>query len=50
MGFGLIQQETDGKVEKMKSRSGDTVKLMDLIDEAKNRALESFKQRVKENE
>jgi arginyl-tRNA synthetase len=33
----------------MKTREGDTVKLMDLLDEAKNRALEIFKERMKES-
>ena len=36
MGFGVIQGEDGGK---FKTRSGDTVKLMDVIDEGKTRAL-----------
>jgi arginyl-tRNA synthetase len=36
MGFGLVLGP-DGK--KFKTRSGDTVKLIDLLDEAKERAL-----------
>ena len=49
MQFGTVMQEEeyvdekDGKTKKrltkMKTRSGDTVKLSDLIDEAKARAL-----------
>ncbi len=34
------------KVEKMKTRSGDTVKLADLLDESKERALKIFKERL----
>jgi len=50
MGFGLVLLETvdkDGKktAEKMKTRSGDTIKLMELIDEGKSRALAMFKER-----
>lgn len=37
MPFGLVRG-ADGK--KFKSRSGDTVKLMELLNEAKDRALE----------
>lgn len=36
MGFGLVKGE-DG--QKMKSRSGDTIKLKELLDESKQRAL-----------
>jgi arginyl-tRNA synthetase len=43
MGFGLVRGE-DGK--KFKTRSGDTVKLMDLLDEAQERALEQIKTKV----
>lgn len=35
--FGLVQDENGGR---FKTRSGDTVKLVDLLDEAKKRALE----------
>jgi arginyl-tRNA synthetase len=38
------------KIGKMKTREGDTTKLMDLLDEAKNRTLEIFKERMKEDE
>ena len=34
------------KLEKMKTRSGDTVKLADLLDEAKSRAMDIFQQRM----
>ena len=34
------------KLEKMKSRSGDTVKLNDLLNEAKARAMTQFKARL----
>ena len=45
--FGLIQQldPVTKKPTKMKSRSGDTVKLVELLDEAKERALQVFKER-----
>jgi arginyl-tRNA synthetase len=36
MGFGVIQGEDGGK---FKTRSGDTVKLVDLLNEARDRAL-----------
>jgi len=39
MGFGLVQGE-GGK--KFKTRSGDTVKLADLLDEARDRCLEQM--------
>lgn len=38
------------KIGKMKTREGDSTKLMDLLDEAKNRTLEIFKERMKEDE
>jgi arginyl-tRNA synthetase len=34
------------KVEKMKTREGKTVKLMSLLDEAKERAMKTFEQRL----
>lgn len=34
----------------MKTREGDSIKLMDLLDEAKNRTLQIFKDRMKEDE
>ena len=49
MQFGTVMQETvvdeatgKTKKEKMKTRSGDTVKLSELLDEAKARALAGF--------
>lgn len=52
MQFGTVMQEVEvidektgkpkKKLEKMKTRSGDTVKLSDLLDEAKSRALAIF--------
>jgi arginyl-tRNA synthetase len=38
------------KIGKMKTREGDTVKLMDLLDEAKSRTLDIFRERMKEDE
>jgi len=38
------------KIGKMKTREGDSTKLMDLLDEAKNRTLEIFKERMKEDD
>ena len=38
------------KIGKMKTREGDSTKLMDLIDEAKNRTLDIFRQRMKEDD
>lgn len=56
MQFGTVMQETmvvdeatgkeKKKVEKMKTRSGDTVKLADLLDEAKARATAIFEARI----
>lgn len=56
MQFGTVMQETEvvdeatgktkKKVEKMKTRSGDTVKLSDLLDEAKARATAIFEARL----
>ena len=45
MGFGVVQGN-DGK--RFKTRSGETVKLMDLLDEAAFRALEQIKSRANE--
>ena len=47
MGFGVILGE-DGK--RMKTRSGDTVRLMTLIDEAKEEARRQLLQRQEEDE
>lgn len=56
MQFGTVMQETmvedpatgksKKKIEKMKTRSGDTVKLAELLDEAKARALQVFQKRL----
>jgi len=56
MQFGTVMQETmvvdeatgvsKKKIEKMKTRSGDTVKLADLLNEATARALADFKARL----
>ena len=42
--------ENKPKVGKMKTRDGDTVKLMELLNQARDRALEVFKERMKEGE
>jgi len=62
MGFGLVLQESQEeekeaeeekkgkqpkkKVEKIKTRSGKSEKLMSLLDEAKNRAMQTFEERL----
>lgn len=46
MGFGLVKGE-DG--QKMKSRSGDTIKLRELLDEAKERSLAGYKEKMEEH-
>jgi len=46
MGFGLVLGEDGGKI---KSRSGDTIKLKELLDEAKFRAIELSKQKFEEH-
>jgi arginyl-tRNA synthetase len=49
MGFGLVLQESKeekGKLEKIKTRSGDSIKLMELLNEATSRALAMFKERM----
>ena len=38
------------KIGKMKTREGDSTKLMDLLDEAKNRTLDIFRERMKEED
>jgi arginyl-tRNA synthetase len=43
MGFGLVLGE-DG--EKIKSREGDTIKLRELLNEARDRALELSKKKL----
>lgn len=44
-GFGVVQG-SDGK--KFKTRSGEVVRLVDLLDEAVSRALEELEQRATE--
>ncbi len=46
MGFGVV---LDKNGKKFKTREGDAVKLMDLLDEAKNRALTDLKKRIETN-
>ena len=47
MQFGTVMQKNEqGKIERIKSRAGDTVKLSELLDEAKHRALEIFRARL----
>jgi len=46
IGFGTVQGE-DGK--RFKTRSGDTVRLVDLLDEAMNRMEASLRERIAEN-
>jgi len=46
MGFGLV---TDKDGQKFKTRSGDTVKLIDLLDEGKQRAADQLRARLAEN-
>jgi arginyl-tRNA synthetase len=52
MPFGMVLQESgegeEKKTEKIKTRSGDSVKLSELLDEAKNRAMAMFEERSKE--
>jgi len=38
------------KVEKIKTREGKSVKLMELLDEAKSRAMKNFQDRQKDDE
>merc|ERR1712060_936044 len=41
MGFGLVQQKDDeGNIAKIKTRAGKSTKLVDLLDEAKARAVQ----------
>jgi arginyl-tRNA synthetase len=47
MGFGLILDKNN---EKIKSRSGDTIKLKELLDEAKNRAMALSKKKAEGQE
>merc|ERR1712023_406609 len=47
MGFGVVQGEDK---KKFKTRSGDVVKLVDLIDEAVERATVEIQNRVKEQQ
>ena len=46
MMFGMVlQEDEEGKVGKIKTRSGESVKLMELLDEGKNRMIKSFEER-----
>lgn len=49
LGSVQVTDEKTGKMvtktEKLKSRSGDTVKLIDLLDEGRDRALKNFEER-----
>jgi arginyl-tRNA synthetase len=45
-----VEESKKPKIGKMKTREGDSTKLMDLLDEAKNRTLEIFRERMKEDE
>lgn len=47
MMFGMVLQENEeGKAEKIKTREGKSVKLAELLDEARDRALKSFEERL----
>ena len=49
MKFGVVQSKDEsGKIVKFKTRSGDTVKLVDCLDEAKERAMKVFEERMAE--
>jgi len=59
MAFGMVLQENvteneDGelvkKAEKIKTRSGQSIKLAELLDEAKMRALKMFEERMASQE
>lgn len=51
MPFGMVMQMgPDGKPTKIKTREGKTIKLVELLDEAKKRAMETFKERLEQNE
>ena len=47
MMFGMVlQKNAEGKLEKIKTRAGKSVKLIELLDEAKERQLQKFKERM----
>ena len=49
MKFGVVQsKDENGKTTKFKTRSGDTVKLVDVLEEAKERAMKVFEERMAE--
>lgn len=59
MMFGMvlkekIEKDENGndvrKSEKIKSREGQSVKLVELLDEAKERALKTFEERMKQKD
>ena len=45
MGFGLVLNE---KGEKIKTRAGESIKMKELLDEAKDRAMKQYEERLKE--
>lgn len=49
-----IEKDENGndvrKSEKIKSREGQSVKLVELLDEAKERALKTFEERMKQKD
>jgi len=60
MPFGMVLQETteegkDGeeakkKIEKIKTREGKAIKLVELLDEARDRAIQMFKERLESDQ
>lgn len=51
MPFGMVLQENEeGKASKIKTREGKSTKLAELLDEAKQRALDMFKARMEKDE
>ena len=48
--FGMVMtMGPDGKPTKIKTREGKTIKLIDLLDEGKQRALDKFKERMEKD-
>ena len=45
LGFGLVLNE---KGEKIKTRAGESIKMKELLDEAKERAMKVYEERLKE--
>ena len=51
MMFGtVLMVGDDGKASKIKTREGKSIKLAELLDEAKRRALEQFSKRLEQSE